>query len=167
MQAVLVHGKYAYSACTQQHKAYTRMYELCTSGASRALARVPSALLPLQRRTYAPTHAHTLSPTLAAPVLNHNPFRSEELSTASGPPDEHTLATAVPGSSDPRPPEVREPCRPFGPLAMPDQMGRCSGDPPLHLGWVTRQGRTERLSGERTRAQPGTRTRARLARLGR
>ena len=33
-----------YSACTAhaQHKACTRMYELCTSGASRSLARVPS-----------------------------------------------------------------------------------------------------------------------------
>ena len=106
------------------------------------------------------THAHALKPTLTAPSVEPHPFRSEELSTASGAPDESTLATALPGTGDPRTAlQPREPCRPFGRLAMTDGMGRLSGAPPLHLGWVTRQGRTERLSGERTRAQPGTRTR--------
>ena len=85
-----------------------------------------------------PHNTPMLSPTLAAPVLNHNPFRSTEHSTASGTPSESTLATALPGSSDPLSTfQPREPCQPFGRLAMPDGMDRLSGDPPLHLGWVT------------------------------
>ena len=38
-----------------------------------------------------------------------HPFRSREHTTASGAPDEHTLATAVPGSSEPRPLLTRTP----------------------------------------------------------
>ena len=48
-----------------------------------------------------PHNTPMLSPTLAAPVLNHKPFRSKEHSTASGTPSEHTLATSPPGTGDP------------------------------------------------------------------
>ena len=41
------------------------------------------------------------TPTLVAFCVEPHPFRSMEHTTASEAPDEHTLATAVPGSSDP------------------------------------------------------------------
>ena len=105
-----------------------------------------------------PQQPHTLMllPTFAAPVtVEPHPFRSKEHTTASGASDKHTLTTAVPGSSDPRSSGMREPRRPFGRLTMPDRMDRCSGAPPLQLGWVTRGARP---SGEATnaRARPET-----------
>ena len=122
---------------------------------SLATATAHCALLPLQRRTYAPhTRSHAVTNS-CCPSVEPHPFRSKEHSTASGAPDEHTLATAVPGSSDPRSSEMREPCRPFGRLAMTDQMDRCSGAPPLHLGWVTRGAGPSGERGERARARPG------------
>ena len=87
---------------------------------------------------------HTCTRAIAnscCPSLEPHPFRSNEHTTASGAPDEHTLATAVPGSSDPRSTfQPREPCRLFSrlELAMPDRMDRCSGAPPLQLGRVRR-----------------------------
>ena len=106
------------------------------------------------------THAHALKPTLTAPSVEPHPFRSEELSTASGAPDESTLATALPGTGDPRTAlQPREPCRPFGRLAMTDGMGRLSGAPPLHLGWVTRwAGQSGEAANARGRSLAGSGT---------
>ena len=89
------------------------------------------------------THTCTRAITNSCcPSLEPHPFRSKEHSTASGAPDESTLATALPGTGDPRTAlQPREPCRPFGRLAMTDGMGRLSGAPPLNLGWVRRGAR--------------------------
>jgi hypothetical protein len=82
-------------------------------------------------------------PTLNAPLLLPTcvepiPFRSEEHTTPSGPPDEDTLATALPGSAT-HSHQMREPCRLFSRLAMTDGMDRSPGGPLVQLGWVTRK----------------------------
>ena len=116
----------------------------------------------LWRRTYAPTHTHTLSPTLAGPVLNHNPFRSKEHTVTRVAPVAGPLATAPRRPScDPTHPTFR----PSGSLAL-----RPFGHRTPRFGWdgpprrsqhsVTARvgdtrGKTERLSGERAWAQPG------------
>ena len=109
---------------------------------------------------------HTCTRAIAnscCPCVEPHPFRSKEHTTASGAPDEHTLATAVPGSGDPRSTKSREPRRPFGRLAMTDQMGRCSSAPPLQLRWVTRGARPR---GEARTHARGLRRRRRAKRLG-
>jgi hypothetical protein len=74
------------------------------------------------------------------------------------------LATTLPGTGDPRTAlQPREPCRPFGRLAMTDGMGRLSGAPPLQLGWVRRRARPR--GGARTYAR-GLRRWRRAKRLG-
>ena len=108
-----------------------------------------------------PHNTPMLSPTLAAPVLNHNPFRSKEHTVTRAALDAGPLAT-VPRrrSCDPTHPTFR----PSGSLAL-----RPFGHRTPRLGWdgpprrsrsVTARvgdtrGRTERRSGERARAQPG------------
>ena len=62
----------------------------------------PAALPPLVTATELHTTTHTRAgANSCCPSVEPHPFRSKEHSTASGPPDEGTLATAVPGSSDP------------------------------------------------------------------
>jgi len=103
------------------------------------------------RHRWTHTHAHAIANS-CCPSLEPHPFRSKEHSTASGTPSEHTLATSPPGTGDPRTAfQFREPCRPSGRLAMTDGMDRCSGAPPLHLGWVRRGARPS--GGARTHAR--------------
>ena len=97
-------------------------------------------------------HTLMLLPTLAAPVLNHTPFA--QWSTAQQARHlkrEHRPLLSLAQATHTH--QMREPCRLFSRLAMPDQMDRLSGDPPLHLGRVTRGARP---SGEatNTRASP-------------
>ena len=85
------------------------------------------------------TRTHTPSPTLAAPVLNHTPFAQRSTAQQAG----HRLSThwPLPPLAQATHTQVRGPCRPSGRLAMTDGMDRCSGAPPLHLGWVRRGAR--------------------------
>ena len=86
------------------------------------------------RRIYAPTHAHTLSPTLAAPVLNHNPFRSKEHTVTRVAPVAGPLATAPRRPScDPTHPTFR----PSGSLAL-RPLFRPS-DTEVWVGWTAPQ----------------------------
>ena len=101
----------------------------------------------------APMHTHAIANSCCSYVKPH-PFRSMEHTTASEAPDEHTLATALPGSSDPHSSEMREPCRPCGRLAMTDGMDRCSGAPQSAAARAgDTRGRTERPSSKCARAQ--------------
>ena len=105
------------------------------------------------------TRAHMPLPALAAPVLNHTPFAQRSTAQQAG----HRLSThwPLPPLAQATHTQVRGPCRPSGRLAMTDGMDRCSGAPPLHLGWVRRGARPS--GGARTHAR-GQRRRRRAKR---
>ena len=153
-----VHIAYAYASADAYAGANA------AAGCSSAIARLlPLSCYPLHccwiwMASAALQQPHTLMllPTLAAPVLNHTPFAQRSTPQQAG----HRTSTHWPlpphGTGDPRTAlQPREPCRPFGRLAMGyGGMDRCSGAPPLQLGWVTLGAGP---SGEATsaRARPG------------
>ena len=132
-----------YHCCCHCHSCHcitTTVHAMCMPLGPLPLGPLPGLVHRANHRTVTDSGCLCVEP---------HPFRSKDHTTASGAPDEHILATAVPGSSDPRPPEVREPCQPFGRLAMPDRMDQCCWCPSAAARVGDTSGKSEGLGNKR------------------